>query len=313
MGKLSMNYLDEMFLNQNERTYGTIEELSPNELVPFKEHTFEVLDNEEMDELAKSVKAHGVMMPAIVFKNEDEQLEIVSGHRRTRACQLAGIEKIPCIVRNIDRVEASIIMIETNLQSRSNIKISEKAKSYKLLLESLKKQGKRNDLIDGLEETTEEAMVKKTGDSMTQIRRLIRLNELIPEILQLLDDNIMALRPGIEISYINPDNQKLIYDYYKQSVLVDDKGKVIYKGITPSIAQAKELRKLDKADELDSDAVARVLSVPKPNQREKIVIRDEHILKRLGNINPLQAENLIQKALDYYFEHMKHKENDVIR
>lgn len=308
-----MNYLDEMFLNQNERTYGTIEELSPNELIPFKEHTFEVLDNEEMDELVKSVKAHGVMMPAIVFKNEDEQIEIVSGHRRTRACQLAGIEKIPCIVRNIDRVEASIIMIETNLKSRSNIKLSEKAKSYKLLLESLKKQGKRNDLIDGLEETTEEAMVKKTGDSMTQIRRLIRLNDLIPEILQLLDDNIMALRPGIELSYINPDNQKLIYDYYKQSVLVDDKGKVIYKGITPSMAQAKELRKLDKADELDSDAVARVLSIPKPNQREKIVIRDEHILKRLGNINPLQAENLIQKALDYYFEHMKHKENDVIR
>ena len=300
--KMSFN-LDDLFTSQDVRDNGTIETLRIEDIISFQGHTFKVRDDAKMMELADSVASHGVMVPAIAFHNEDNQLEMVSGHRRMRASELAGLETIPAIVKNITRDEARIIMIETNLKSRDKILPSEKAFSYKEYKETIKRiagRPKNNFGPVGQNYNTRKIMAEKFEESEKQIDRYIRLTYLIPELLELVDNEIMAIRPAVEISYIDHINQRNIYNYYKDTEIIDEKGKVIEKGVLPSLSQAQEFKKLANAGELDEDVIADVLGEPKPNQKEKIVFSNKRFFRYKGDLTPLEFEQKVLKALDFY-------------
>ena len=221
---------EQMFYTEAERNNGTLDEMEIDQIVPFKGHTFKVVDDDKMQELVESIKDHGVNEPAVVFLNEDGNYEMVAGHRRKRACELAGIETIPVIVKNINRDEATILMGESNLQSRDEILPSERAFTYKVMYEALKRQGKRTDLTSGPPDQKLNAR-KETADmvntSEKTIDRYIRLTYLIPELLDLVDRGKMSIRPAVEVSYIDSEGQKSIYDYYQETLDIDENGKEI--------------------------------------------------------------------------------------
>lgn len=294
--------LENMFTTQEMRENGTISTININDIIPFQQHTFRVNDDAKMMELIKSIKEHGVMMPAIAFVNEDGRIELVAGHRRLRACQLAGLETMPVIIREINRDEATIIMGETNLQAREEILPSEKAYTYRNMLEAMKRQGKRTDLTSAPVEqklTAREKIANKAGESQEQIRRYIRLTYLEPELLQLVDEGKMSLRPAVEISYISSINQQNIYAYYEDTIIWEGK-KIIADGVLPSLSQAKILREEDKEGTLDEAAIADILDEAKPNQREKVVLKNNHILNYGRKMTPAEFEKHILKALDFY-------------
>lgn len=305
--------IDELFTSQDVRDNGTIETVRIDELIPFQGHTFKVLDDEKMQELVQSITDHGVMMPAIAFRNENDQLELIAGHRRMRASELAGIETLPVIVKNINRDEATIIMGETNLQARDEILPSEKAFTYKAMYDAMKRQGKRSDLTSGpLDQklSSRKLMAQKVNESEKQIDRFIRLTHLIPELIELVDDKTMAIRPAVEISYIDHINQKNIYNYYKDTEIIDDKGKVIEKGVLPSLSQAQEFKRLANAGELDEDVIAEKLGEPKPNQKEKIVLNDKRLLNYKGTLTPREFEQKVIKALAFYEKYSNRTNED---
>lgn len=299
--------LSNMFTVQDERDNGTISTIRISDLIPFQGHTFQVKDDEKMMELVESIREHGVMMPAIAFYNENNQLELVAGHRRMRASELAGIDTIPTIIRDIDRDTAIIIMGETNLQARDEILPSEKAFTYKEMLEALqrKRQVGRPEKNASPGEThfskgrADEEMSEKIGESRATIQRYIRLTYLVPELLQLVDEGKMAIKPAVELSYISSINQQNIYAYYQDSQIIED-GKIIDKGTLPSLSQAKELRKRDKNGELDEDSIAEILDEPKPNQKEKMVLSDDKVLDYGKGMTPLEFEKKLLKALQFY-------------
>lgn len=202
---------EKIFFNEAERKNGTLDEMEIDQIIPFKEHTFQVRDDAKMMDLVESVKDHGVNEPALVFINEDGDYEMISGHRRKRACELAGIPTIPIIVKDLNRDDAIILMGESNLQSRDEILPSEKAKTYKMMLDARKRQGKRSDLTSGpLDQklNSRKEVADITNASEKTIERYIRLNYLIPELLDLVDLGKMSLRPAVEVSYIDSMNQK---------------------------------------------------------------------------------------------------------
>ena len=199
-----------IFYNETERKNGTLDEMEIDQIVPFRDHTFKVVDDDKMMELVDSIKDHGVNEPAIVFINEDGNYEMIAGHRRKRACELAGIETIPIIVKNINRDEATILMGESNLQSREEILPSEKAFTYKKMLDAMKRQagrpGKNNLRPVGTNLTgqrSDEILATEIGESARQIQRYICLTNLIPELLDLVDQKRISLRPAVEISYLD--------------------------------------------------------------------------------------------------------------
>lgn len=305
--KTKMSFsIDDLFTSQEVRDNGAVETIRIDEIIPFQAHTFKVLDDEKMQELVQSISEHGVMMPAIAFRNENNQLELVAGHRRMRASELAGLDTIPVIVKNINRDEATIIMGETNLQARDEILPSEKAYTYKVMLDAMKRQGQRSDLTSSPVATklsrgrSDKELAEQVGESKDTIRRYIRLTYLIPELLELVDNKIMAIRPAVEISYIDHINQRNIYNYYKDTEIIDEKGKVIEKGVLPSLSQAQEFKKLADAGELDEDVIADVLGEPKPNQKEKLVFSDKRFFRYKGDLTPLEFEQKVLKALDFY-------------
>ena len=301
-----------IFYNETERKNGTLDEMEIDQIVPFKRHTFKVVDDDKMMELVESIKDHGVNEPAIVFVNEDGNYEMIAGHRRKRACELAGIETIPIIVKNIDRDEATILMGESNLQTREEILPSEKAFTYKELLEAKKRQAGRPSLKNASPVATnfpkgraDKELAEEVGEGKDTIRRYIRLTYLIPELLDLVDQGKMSIRPAVEVSYIDSEGQKSIYDYYQDTIDMDDTGKEISPGVLPSLAQAKEMRSLAANLALDEEQISNILGKLKPNQKPKLTLKDEKILKYGRNLTPKEFEDKILKALDFYEKHME--------
>lgn len=270
----------------------TKKNISIEKLHPFENHPYKVQDNEEMDALAESIKAHGVVSPIIVrpLENTTDEYEIISGHRRVMASRKAGITEVPALVVSLDRDAAAIVLVDSNLH-REHILPSEKAFAYKMKLEAMKHQGWRSDLtsdqVGGKLETVD-LVGAETGDSKNQVRRYIRLTNLIPEILQYVDDGRISFTPAVELSYLNEQEQ---YDLLEQMELND---------CTPSLSQACRFKKMSQEDGLTPEVIAAVMSEEKANQREMFKVPMERIRKYVPNANAKQAEDFVLKACEHY-------------
>ena len=261
-------------------------------LHPFENHPYKVQDNEEMDALAESIKTHGVVSPIIVrpLENTTDEYEIISGHRRVMASRKAGITEIPALIVSLDRDAAAIVLVDSNLH-REHILPSEKAFAYKMKLEAMKHQGWRSDLTSdqlGGKLETADIVGAETGDSKNQVRRYIRLTNLIPEILQYVDEGRISFTPAVELSYLNEQEQ---YDLLEQMELND---------CTPSLSQACRFKKMSQEDGLTPEVIAAVMSEEKANQREMFKVPMERIRQYVPNANAKQAEDFVMKACEHY-------------
>ena len=301
---LGMTGYDELFMNDQERAENRlpkIYDIPLSEIDDFPDHPFKVKDDEDMLQLVESVRARGIITPITLRQKEDGRYEIVSGHRRRKACEIAGFETIPAEIKELTRDEAIILMVESNLQ-RSVILPSEKAFSYKMRLEAMKRQGQRTDLTSSPVETklrSSEVIARETGDSRAQVDRYIRLTWLIPELLQLVDDGKIALRPAVELSYLNDWEQE---DLLNAMDLAD---------ATPSHAQAIKMRKFSAENKLTPEVIESIMCEEKPNQKEKINIRYEDAKRYIpSNVPYSQTGEFILKALEYYHRHLERQRDD---
>lgn len=255
----------------------------------FPEHPFKVKDDEEMEKLKDSISLYGVLTPVVARRCENGRYELISGHRRKYACKALGIEFMPAIVREMSREEAVIAMVDSNLQ-REHILPSEKAFAYKMKLEALKCQGKRTDLTSdpvGPKFRSNAELSASSEDSVTQIKRYIRLTELVPELLELVDDGRMAFRPAVEISYLTEDEQRDLVE------TIDSED------CTPSLSQACRMKKLSQEGKLDMDTIFAIMTEEKANQKEKIKIPAERLEKYFSRgTSPAEIERVILLALD---------------
>ena len=270
----------------------TKKNISIEKLHPFENHPYKVQDNEEMDTLAESIKMHGVVSPIIVrpLENTTDEYEIISGHRRVMASRKAGITEVPALVVSLDRDAAAIVLVDSNLH-REHVLPSEKAFAYKIKLDAMKHQGWRSDLTSdqvGGKLETADLVGAETGDSKNQVRRYIRLTNLIPEILQYVDDGRISFTPAVELSYLNEHEQ---YDLLEQMELND---------CTPSLAQACRFKKMSGKQGLTPEVIAAVMSEEKANQREMFKVPMERIRKYVPNANAKQAEDFVLKACEHY-------------
>ena len=261
-------------------------------LRPFENHPYKVQDNEEMDALAESIKAHGVVSPIIVrpLENTTDEYEIISGHRRVMASRKAGITEIPALIVSLDRDAAAIVLVDSNLH-REHILPSEKAFAYKMKAEALAHQGWRSDLTScqvGAKLRTDEQIAADANDSARQIQRYIRLTNLIPEILQYVDEGRISFTPAVELSYLNEQEQ---YDLLEQMELND---------CTPSLSQACRFKKIRQEEGLTPEVIATVMSEEKANQREMFKVPMERIRQYVPNANAKQAEDFVLKACEHY-------------
>ncbi len=304
---LGMTGYDELFMNDQERAENRlpkIYDIPLSEIDEFPDHPFKVKDDEDMLQLVESVRERGIITPITLRRKEDGRYEIVSGHRRKRACEIAGLETIPAEIKELSRDEAIILMVESNLQ-RSVILPSEKAFSYKMRLEAMKRQGQRTDLTsrpvgDKLDERRSGEILGETvGESERQVQRYIRLTELVPELLQLVDDGKIALRPAVELSYLND---------IEQQDLVEEIGLTL---ATPSHAQAIKMRNFSKEGKLTPEVIESIMCEEKPNQREKINIRYEDARRYIPSSVPYdKTGEFILKALEYYHRHLERQRDD---
>ena len=302
--------LDDLFSSQEEREDAKlkrIHEIPLDQIDPFPDHPYKVRDDEEMVALVESVKENGVITPATVRKKEDGRYELLSGHRRMRACLINGIDTLRCEVVDMDRDEATVVMVESNIH-RNTVLPSEKAFAYKMRLEAMKRQGKRVDLTcvpvgHKLGEKSRDVLAKESGDSQTQIQRYIRLTELIPELLTLVDEKKIAMRPAVEISYLPKDLQEILVDC------------IDMEQCTPSHAQTIRMRKLLDKGELTADAIEEIMLEEKPNQKEKIVLRGERFKGLFPpELPPAKREDYVAAAMEYYSRHRaKQKSRDDAR
>jgi ParB family transcriptional regulator, chromosome partitioning protein len=261
---------------------------------------FKVLMDEDMEQLVDSIKRNGVMTPATVRLKEDGRYELISGHRRKKACELAGLETLKCEVKELTRDEAIIVMVESNLQ-RSVILPSEKAYAYKMRLEAMKRQAGRpvkdnySPVGNNLEfATSSDELAEKVGESKNQIFRYIRLTELVPEILQMVDDRQIAFRPAVEISYLSEEQQYTLLEAMS------------YNDATPSLAQAIKMKKFMQEGKLTDEVISSIMQEEKPNQREKPAFRDERITKLIPKSIPRgQETDFVVKALEFYNRHLQ--------
>lgn len=270
----------------------TKKNISIEKLHPFENHPYKVQDNEEMDALAESIKAHGVVSPIIVrpLENTTDEYEIISGHRRVMASRKAGITEIPALVVSLNRDAAAIVLVDSNLH-REHILPSEKAFAYKMKLEAMKHQGWRSDLTSPqvvAKSRTTEMVGAESGDSHEQVRRYIRLTNLIPEILQYVDDGRISFTPAVELSYLNEQEQ---YDLLEQMELND---------CTPSLSQACRFKKISQEDGLTPEVIATIMGEEKANQREMFKVPMERIRQYVPNANAKQAEDFVLKACEHY-------------
>ena len=286
-----------MFSTQEERDDMKREkviDIPLSEISPFPEHPFRVRAGEELDKLVESIAENGVITPAVVRTNEEGNFELVSGHRRLVASGLAKRETLPCLVREMSRDEAVIFMVDANLQ-RENILPSEKAYSYKMKLDALRRQGKRTDLTSDpmerrlLGKESAEIIAEDSGDSKSQVRRYIRLTELIPELLDLVDDNKIGMRPAVEISYISKEEQAFLLDAIE------------CEACTPSHAQAIKLRRFSEEGRLSEDVALSIMTEEKGNQKEQFKMPRDRIERFFRPDTPPQKiEETIVKALELY-------------
>lgn len=298
--KIELTAYDDLFETDESRAEAAlskIREIPISEIDEFPDHPFKVLMDEDMEQLVESVKRNGVMTPATVRLKEDGRYELISGHRRKKACELAGLETLKCEVKELTRDEAIIIMVESNLQ-RSTILPSEKAFAYKMRLEAMKRQAgrppKENSSPVGTHLRSDAELAEKVGESRNQIQRYIRLTELVPEILQMVDERQMAFRPAVEISYLSEEQQYTLLEAMEYNVA------------TPSLAQAIKMKKFMQDGKLTDEVIQSIMQEEKPNQREKPAFRDERITKLIPKTVPKgQETDFVVKALEFYNRHLQ--------
>ena len=288
---------DELFMNEQgraENRLAKIYDIPLSEIDDFPDHPYQVRMDEDMTQLVESVKERGIITPVTLRKKEDGRYEMVSGHRRKKACELAGLDTIKAEVKELTRDEAIILMVESNLQ-RSTILPSEKAAAYKMRLEAMKRQGQRTDLTcDPLGhklpgQKSVEAIADSVLDSKTQIQRYIRLTELVPGLANMVDEGKIAMRPAVELSYLSEREQEDLLE------------SISYQDATPSLAQAIKMRDFSKKGKLSEDVIESIMCEEKPNQREKFSIRADRIRPYLpSDISPRETEEYVLKALEYY-------------
>lgn len=308
--EMKLPSLDELFSSQEERDDAKLKriyELPLSEIDPFPDHPFHVRDDEDMMNLVESVKANGVITPATVRKKEDGRYELLSGHRRLRACELAGMDGLRCEIVDMDRDEATVFMVESNFQ-RTTILPSEKAFAYKMRLEAMNRQGKRTDLTyspvgNKSERTSSHSLEQQVGDSKTQIFRYIRLTELIPELLDMVDEGKIALRPAVEISYLPKTIQGDLWEC------------IDMEQCTPSHAQTIRMRRMHDEGKLTPEAIEAIMLEEKPNQRERIVLRGERFTSLFPPDLPVsKREDYVAAAMEFYGRHRaKQKSRDDAR
>lgn len=293
--------LDDLFSTQELRDDAKLSKIRdiPLELIDdFPDHPFKVRDDEDMIQLVESVKERGVITPATVRQKEDGRYELISGHRRKRACELAGFEALRCVVVDLDRDAATVLMVESNYQ-RSQILPSEKAFAYKMRLEAMKRQAGRpskDNLVPvGLNFSRVE-LSEQSGESQTQIQRYIRLTSLVPELLDLVDEGKIKMRPAVELSYLDEDSQRAVVD------------EIDLNQCTPSHAQTIRMRQFFTDGKLTPEVVSAIMGEEKPNQREKIVLRGDKVRSLIPkNIPVSQTEDYVVKALEHYSRFLRQR------
>ena len=302
---LGLTGLDELFMDDKERAESKlpkIHEIPLSEIDEFPNHPFHVRLDEDMDQLAESIKERGIITPVTLRQKPDGRYEIVSGHRRTKACELAGLTTVKAEIKELSRDEAIILMVESNLQ-RTTILPSEKAFSYKMRLEAMNRQGQRTDLtsrpvVEKLDSA--ESLGTAQGDSGRQVQRYIRLTHLIPPLLDLVDSGKIAFRPAVELSYLTEDEQNSLLDSINSEQS------------TPSLAQALKMKEFSQNGRLNADVILSIMCEQKPNQKEKISFQSERLKPFIPkNFTTKQAEDYVIKALEYYHRYqLRQKERD---
>lgn len=300
---LGLTGYDELFMNDAERKENKlprIYDIPISEIDDFPDHPFKVKLDEDMDQLVQSIKERGIITPVTLRPKEDGRYEIVSGHRRKKACELAGFDTVKAEVREMTRDEAIILMVESNLQ-RSVILPSEKAFSYKMRLEAMKRQGQRTDLTLSPVETklrSSELIAQNSGDSRAQVDRYIRLTELIPELLDLVDEGRIAFRPAVELSYLQKEEQSALLE------------QIAYADATPSLAQAIKLKRFSQDGKLNNEVIESIMSEEKPNQREKINIKYAEARRFIPASVPYEKTGeYILKALEHYHRYQERQKS----
>jgi len=300
--------LDDLFSTQEERDEAKLDKIRdiPLELIDdFPDHPFHVRDDEDMQQLVDSIKSRGVLTPAVLREKEDGRYELVSGHRRKRACELAGLSTLRSEIKDLTRDEAIIYMVESNFQ-RSSILPSEKAFSYKMRLEAMKRQAgrpKKENVTPAVSDferlRSNEELGEQVGESREQIRRYIRLTHLIPELLDLVDEGSIKMRPAVELSYLDYDYQK---DVLEEIEVTQS---------TPSHAQTIRMRKMQDEGTLNTMAIREIMSEEKPNQKERIILRGEKVRKLIPKAVPIeQTEDYIYKAIEHYNKFLSKKRSE---
>lgn len=302
--KMPLPKLDDLFTTEEERTNDKLEkviDIKISDIDDFPDHPFKVIENEDMYNMRDSIKENGVLVPALVRQKSDGRYEMVSGHRRKYASQLANKETLPCIVRNLTDDEAVIIMVDSNLQ-REEILPSEKGFAYKMKLEALSHQGKRNDLTSDQVGPklirSNELLSNDVGESISNIKRYIRLTELIPELLELVDEKLIALSPAVELSFLKDEEQYAVLDCIECNVA------------TPSHAQAIRLKKMSQEGTLTTDEIEDILSEEKPNQIPKMKFNADRIRNVLPkNIEEKKIEDFVVNAIEFYGKHLQRQKS----
>lgn len=300
----TLNSLDDLFTSQNERDNGYLPNIQdiPLELLDdFPNHPFKVRDDEDMLKLIESVSERGVLVPAIVRPKADGRYELISGHRRKRASECAEKKTLRCMVSDLDDDAATIIMVDSNIQ-RTDILPSEKAFAYKMKLDAMKHQGERTDLtstpqvekLQGKSTLSVDKLGKQVGESREQVRRYVRLTYLVPELLEMVDEGRIKMRPAVEISYLDEDNQRDLVD----AIDMED--------CTPSHAQTIKMRKFFDEGKLSSDVITSIMQEEKPNQKEKIVIPNNTVEKYIPKSIPAEKrQDYVCKALEHYGKYLQ--------
>ena len=301
---LGLTGYDELFMNDAERKENKlprIYDIPLSEIDDFPDHPFKVKLDEDMDQLVQSIKERGIITPVTLRPKEDGRYEIVSGHRRKKACELAGFDTVKAEVRELTCDEAIILMVESNLQ-RSVILPSEKAFSYKMRLEAMNRQGQRTDLTSSPLATklsqgrSDVELGEQVGESKDQVRRYIRLTNLVPELLDLVDEGKIKMRPAVELSYLDEDSQRAVVD------------EIDLNQCTPSHDQAIRMRKFFEEGKLTTEAISAIMSEEKPNQREKIVLRGDRVRSLIPKNIPInQTEEYVCKALEHYNRFLRNR------
>ena len=301
--KIELKPYDELFRtdeSRNEQEHEKSLQIPISEIDGFPDHPFKVKNDDSMLELVESIKSQGVLTPAIVRKKEDGRYELISGHRRKMACELAGLTTIPVIVREMDKDVATIIMVDSNMQ-REAISPSEKAFAYKMRLEAMKRQAGRPSKENSgpmgpnlIGARSNEELSDKIGESTTQIKRFIRLTELIPQLMQMVDDKIFGFQPAVEISYLPKGEQEMLLE----TIQSEER--------TPSLEQAKRMKQLSQNGRLNIDVIFTILTEEKPNQKEKLTLKDERFNKYFPkSYTSQQKEDLLARLLENWWQRQR--------